>query len=292
MTIRAPLVLVDGLVKQLQAGDTISTGAGAKNAIINGGMMVAQSSDLTLSLQTDPTAGTCYGAVDMWQAYAYGSGISAGTATQITNANCGRTGYALKLSGVSTSGTTYLALRHRIESRNAVRFKNQAASFSIRVYHDRGVSTNYALVINKCNSADNFSATTIITGTSSVAVASATETLVKFENISMGDCSNGFELVLKTVTDSTTTKNFEFAEAQLEEGTTATAFEYVDFGTELLRCQRYLEKNTNQYVVTSVYATNRTEGMVPFKVEKRASPTVTSGVTNWSYWYQCCGKWD
>lgn len=256
-----------------------------KNAIINGGMMVGQRGDLTLG-SSAPAANAGYGKVDRWQAWATGTAVSAGTATQITNANCGRTGYALKLSGVTLTGTGIVFTRHRIEARNSLRFKNQTASFSIRVYHDVGSAINYTVTVRKANTADTFSATTVIQTGSATSVASATETLLKLENVSMGDCSNGIEIEVKAECGAITTKNFQYAEAQLEEGTTATGFEYSDFNTEFQKCLRYFEANSNQYRVTSCYNTNRTEGSVPFTVEKRVSPTVASTSTNWSYWYQ------
>lgn len=283
MTVRTPLVIVGGQVKQLPSGDSISTGIG-KNAIINGGMMVAQRGYLTLG-SSAPAGNAGYGKVDRWQAWATGTAVSAGTATQITNANCGRTGYALKLSGVTLTGTGIVFARHRIEARNSLRFKNQTASFSIRVYHDVGSAINYTVTIRKADSADTFSSTTLIQAGSATSVASATETLLKLENVSMGDCSNGIEIEVKAECGAITTKNFQYAEAQLEESVEATSFEHVDFNTELQKCLRYYETIYAHYLVTACYDTNKTDGNVFFTCEKRAVPTVASTSANWSYWY-------
>ena len=89
------------------------------------------------------------------------------------------------------------------------------------------------------------------------------------------------------IPDSTTT-TVDFAQVQVEEGTTATAFEQRPIGTELALCQRYYEKSYDQ---ATVPGTNTSTGMlinrgtaqaggtfggsIPFKVEKRAASTVT-----------------
>lgn len=213
-----------------------------KNGFINGGMQVAQRGDLTLG-SSAPAANAGYGKVDRWQCWATGTAVSAGTATQTTSANCGRTGYALKLSGVTLTGTGVVFIKQRVESVNAVRFKNQTASVSVRVYHDVGSSINYTITIRKPTASDNYTSTTTIATGSATSVASATETLLKLENISMGDCSFGIEVEIKAECGAITTKNFEFTEAQIEVSAAFTSFEYVSFDQDLQRCLRYYEKS-------------------------------------------------
>lgn len=75
---------------------------------------------------------------------------------------------------------------------------------------------------------------------------------------------------------------------QLEAGTTASPFEYRQYGTELALCQRYYEKSYNQSQVpgsTSSVLAMRTAvvgfggseygNVVTFKVSKRTNPTMT-----------------
>jgi hypothetical protein len=71
---------------------------------------------------------------------------------------------------------------------------------------------------------------------------------------------------------------------QLEVGTQATSFEYRQYGTELALCQRYYE----QYNITggSGYGTggstisNQCRVMIPFLVQKRATPSFSSSATS------------
>ena len=82
---------------------------------------------------------------------------------------------------------------------------------------------------------------------------------------------------------------FYITGVQLEKGSTATSFDYRPYGTELALCQRYFEKSVSQgtAIQTSAQATfygnmqsSITNGIwyltIPFKVIKRAAPTVTT----------------
>lgn len=68
---------------------------------------------------------------------------------------------------------------------------------------------------------------------------------------------------------------------QFEAGTVSTPFEIVDYGALLQRCQRYYETGSVYLLATGI--TGSPVMWVPFKVSKRASPTLTSAVSNsWS----------
>jgi len=81
---------------------------------------------------------------------------------------------------------------------------------------------------------------------------------------------------------------------QLETGSTATSFDYRPYGTELALCQRYYETYSNGTGTSAIYegitgnfaTTAVFRGFVPFKVTKRASPTLvvptTYSTVNWS----------
>jgi hypothetical protein len=65
---------------------------------------------------------------------------------------------------------------------------------------------------------------------------------------------------------------------QVELGSVATEFERVDYSEQLARCQRYYEKNTD-FVSGDRFSGNVTSGQtyyanLPFKVQKRATPTL------------------
>ena len=102
---------------------------------------------------------------------------------------------------------------------------------------------------------------------------------------------------------STLNATFYITGVQLEQGSTATAFEWLPFATELQLCQRYYEKSFNYPTVpangpntTSVstpyglfvaYSTNGSPGggNVFFKVSKRTDPSMTAYGNSQGYWY-------
>jgi hypothetical protein len=88
---------------------------------------------------------------------------------------------------------------------------------------------------------------------------------------------------------------------QLERGSNATSFEFIDYGRQLIQCQRYYEKSYNQETVPGIaaftpgFASSVSSSSAPtqangcsFKVFKRVSPTVVtfsavSGASGTSY---------
>ena len=74
---------------------------------------------------------------------------------------------------------------------------------------------------------------------------------------------------------------FELAQVQIELGRVATPFEYRSYGEELALCQRYFEQlatngdnDANRYNGIA-WATNNLNVFIPFRVTKRANPTIT-----------------
>lgn len=92
---------------------------------------------------------------------------------------------------------------------------------------------------------------------------------------------------------------FYLTGVQLEKGSTASSFEYRDYGRELMMCQRYYEKTYN---ISTAQGTATAEGFITvggssngadngiislrWKVEKRTAPTVNSWTTDGT-----SGKW-
>jgi hypothetical protein len=68
---------------------------------------------------------------------------------------------------------------------------------------------------------------------------------------------------------------FYITGVQLEKGSTATSFDYLDYGRSLIQCQRYFQKES--YVVWSGNATNGSIYYTSFEfpVQMRAAPTMT-----------------
>jgi len=233
--INANKALFDNAVSPTVNSYGLMTNSVFRQALINPNCQVIQSSAVNL------TTGKLFGGVDMFYAKGAGTAVSAGTISQSTAANCGNSGFALKLTGVTLTGTGLVYAYTFIESINAKLYKNKTGSFSVKVYHDVGAAVNYTIKINKANSADNFSAVTEIAAGSATSVPNTTATEIKLENVSLGDCSNGIEIEISAACGAITTKNFEFTDWQFNEGSIVLPFCCKKYQGELRDCQRYVQ---------------------------------------------------
>ena len=254
--------------------------SGRRNFIINGMAQINQRG--TAFTLVKDTYGIC---ADRFFGMATGTAVSAGTLTRATSAPCGRTGLAFHFSGVTLTGTGILRLRYRMEAADATLFKNQKASFSAKIYHDVGSAINYTVYIRKANAADNFSAVTDISNSGAQSKASATELDLKYENISMGDCSNGIEIEIHIAAGAITTKNFYLTDGQFELGAEATAFEYrpyqEEFGLTQRYCQVYNCPDSAYGVFALIFAYSATVaiGVMVLRTQMRTKPAFTCAGT-------------
>ena len=275
-----------------------------RNLITNGGCVVAQRATETL------TSAYKYGSVDRFKAKIDSASVTGGTVIQDTAASCGTTGYAIKLNNVSAAATCLAYVTTHIESRDAKKLKNKYASFQCRVRHDvTGENLYYGIKVWRANATDNFAAVTSIADSSGQNVPDGTDTLVKFENINMGDCSNGIRIEVhcsRTFAQAFATNNFHFTEFQLESGAVCTDFEHLPMATDMERCQRYFWK-TFQATQAPVQALGASAGciaatpytitvgdlyaQVKLPVRMRATPTITTYNVNSANdkWYSSAG---
>ena len=255
--------------------------AEAKNFAINGTGVIQQRGDYTLVKDVYDFG------PDRFAGMATGTAVSAGTLTQIEAANIGVTGFAHKFDQVTITGAGIIYHRTRLESKDAKNFKNQKAALSCKVYHDVGSAIDYTLFVRKANAEDDFSAVTVISNDGGTSVDSATATELKFEDITMGDCSNGIEIELKIECGAITLKDFEQTEYQLKVGEAATPFKPESTDSVMAQCQRYYEKSYDLDVDPGTAAVDNGEvreddtrnnaGFLPgvrFAVAKRTTPTV------------------
>jgi hypothetical protein len=69
---------------------------------------------------------------------------------------------------------------------------------------------------------------------------------------------------------------FYITGVQLEVGSSATGFEYNDYGKQLIQCQRYYE-TASQGLFGAAYASTAWFGAWKFEVAKRTTPTISNG---------------
>jgi hypothetical protein len=221
------------------AGDITAPNLFKQNFLDNGGMQIYQrASAYTLAKDV-------YGfSVDRWAGMATGTLVSAGTLTQETASTLNNSGFSVKFSGATLTGTGILYLRQRIASQDAKKLKNQSVSIQFKVKHDVGSAINYTIFVRKADADNNFTTATNISNSGAISVATATDTIIKYENVALGDCSNGLEIEVKIECGAITTKNFEVSNAKLEIGTICTDFIDNSFADEFEKCKFYFFKIT------------------------------------------------
>jgi hypothetical protein len=251
------------------ASSGVSTGF--KNRVINGGMVINQ---------RGTTSGVTSGYfVDRWQL----SGCS--TSSVLTSSL--PTGFSKGISITATSGNP-IAI-HKIEAANCSDLSGQSVTLSFYAQNVSNATTLYASLAY-ATSADNFGGTTTI---SEQNLGTLTGSWVRYtytwNNLPSG-VLNG--LSINILCGGSGTFTMGITGVQLEVGTTATNFEYRDYGNELRMCQRYYYVIVNQapvgssveYCSASFYSATELNATVMFPVTMRTPPSIvqTSG-TNYHY---------
>lgn len=217
---------------------------------------------------------------DRWAGMVNGTLVTSGKLLQTTTANIGLTGYGFKFEDVTVTGTGILYFRYRMENKDSLNFTNKKASFSGLVYQDTGAPVNYTIYINKADSVNDFTSVTAISNSGAIIVPNSASTAIKYENIDMGNCGTGIEIIIKAECGAVTLKNFEFTELQFEVGTISTDYEYKLMADEQLGCNRYYESENIFTCGTACASTGAWAGNVSiinynFKAVKVKTPTVT-----------------
>ena len=258
-----------------------------RNALINGGMQVAQYPSPNSAINT-------YGPLDRWRTMGGPMGY---TITQVTDGtNYPNTHTALKAHRTAGNTQEYdLGVAQGIETLNSRSFAGKECTFSFRarvganfsgpssvlkvgIWHGTGTDDNPLSLTGQGG--------TTIDKTVSTTAAKYSITYTIPASVTQITC-----LVYYQCRGTAGANDwFEITDCQFELGPVATDFEIRDYGYELARCQRYYETHnhlttakTTDGSVTSQWSTitsNDSNTLVVstginYKVPKRASPTVT-----------------
>jgi len=246
--------------------------AGMRNAIINGGMQVAQRGSVSLTNNSG-----VYGGCDRWVAGLYNFTTATGTVTKAGSFSASVNEILATTTG--TNANQLVVFQQRIEAANVSHLSGQTITVSATLYQDTASAIAPLFNLYKPTAADNYSSTTFIAGTTLASLASLGRVRYTW-TVTLGatDANNGllFEIAFP-IAAAITSKYFQIGDVQLEPGPIATPFERRIFGQELALCQRYYEVSE---VNRSIFSGNVTNGQgyrsnVAFQVAKRASPTVT-----------------
>jgi hypothetical protein len=252
-----------------------------KNRFINGDMSIAQrATSATVTAGTAvPTASTGYPCVDRWFTYSTGANI---TVAQVAGSN--NTQNRLQITGAGS--VTAVGVGQRIETNNSYDLSGQTVTLSVNM--SNSLLTNVTWTASYANTSNTFGTigtptkTQISTGTFTV---NSTITNYSTQINIPAAATTGVE-VLFTV-GAQTSGTWVIGNAQLELGNAASSFEVVDYGSELLMCQRYYQQlgagaldsfGTGVFVSTATLYSFGT-----FPVVLRANPTIGySALADWT----------
>jgi len=256
--------------------------SGRKNLIINGGFDVwqrgtsfSESDDYSADRWTDENSGASITITQ--QSFTLGQ-------TDVSN----NPKYYLRWA--VTTGNDNSRITQKIE--NVSTFAGETVTLSYWAKHSSGtLPTGIKTALRQNFGSGGSPSSAVYTYGSTITLTSSwqkftqTFTVPSINGKTLGTNNNNSLDVSLGWQDGTETAAYtiDFANVQLEKGSTATDFEYRSYGEELALCQRYFEKLGNPdgvsgnvfFGITS--ATNATSARGPridFKVTKRATPTI------------------
>ncbi len=206
---------------------------GFKNRIINGQMQAAQrgTSAVVTAGTAVPTASAGYPCVDRMFVYSVGGNP---TAAQV--AGSGNVLNRLQITGAAS--ITSVGVGQRIEATNCADIAGYNAVLSVDLANSLLTTVTwtayYATTTNTFGTIGTPTKTQIATGTwtvnSSIANYQATFAVP-------GAATTGIEILLTVGAQISGT--WTIGNMQFEKGSIATSFDYRDYGSELIKCQRY-----------------------------------------------------
>ena len=239
-----------------------------RNIIINGAMMVAQRAT------SHSTAG--YGSLDR-----FSLALSGGTATMsqqsMSSSDRTTTGFDKYLRINTTSGNNNAGLYYKIEANDIIFALNKKLTLSFWAKGTNPGAGQYTFQhywYDGSNQDNGTSQNLTITSTWTKYSITFDTATVSSADLTLATSRYDIAILQDSGDTSTAAWDLNITGYQLELGTEATPFEHRSFGDELARCHRYFEKeiptwgtprSTDNVIHSSGY----------FKVQKRASPTMT-----------------
>jgi hypothetical protein len=241
--------------------------AGLRNRVINGGMGVWQRG----------TSGTLFDSVLAYSADRMFAYVTGANVSFLQGGAVAQAGVASHLIVLGAAGSTGVAIGQRIENLNTADLDGKQITFSAWVYTpDSRAPIFSAKTPNGVN--DYSAATPIAADTVYSPNTSGWRKIYFIVNSAPASIANGLSIEMQFGAAAAGI-NIACTALQLEVGSVATSFEHRPYGLELALCQRYYETvdvGQSKYFAAGVWAASQpASGMLPWKVTKRASPTIT-----------------
>lgn len=245
---------------------------GFKNKIINGDIKVWQRGT------TFNTITNTYNA-DRWTVTNVGGAVNVTQDTLVPNVQYK---YSLKLVPAVTNTYSECAARQWIEQQNVFDLAGQSVMLSAWVYCSKSsVKLRVASTVNATGGADLSQTTPVTAATwTKVTYPSTAFSGVTAWTSTPNSAGAFVDIGFVDGTALTTSDYLYITGVQLEKGTVATSFDYVDYGRQLIQCQRYYYRrnydqtgndvlaNLHAYAAGAVYGK-----LIDLPVELRSVPT-------------------
>jgi len=243
-----------------------------RNLLINGDMRICQRPASTTSINSY--------VVDRWRSY---GGALDCTISQQTDATAyPRSQKALRLHRTSgTSGTNNTGLCQGVETADSKPYAGETVTLSFKARCGANFSASSNAMTSSINAGEGTDQSCMgMTNTNSGSQANTLSTSVQSFSHSYAVPADKTQLTVSFAYTPTGTAGandwFEITEVQLEHGSTATPFEFRDFQSEFVRCQRYHQRyraSAQEWVYVEGNAADHKWWGCPF-TSMRAQPTV------------------
>jgi hypothetical protein len=238
---------------------------GMVNRLINSDMRVSQrNGEASLTFTGSPYT------LDRWKLQA----SSGGAVQQITSTI---PEFAKSFKYTSNASNSFLQMGQQIEYLNCYDLQNKTVTISFWVKANNSNAGSTAFKVRTRINA-GVDATTVFSGPNTDTAVTITTTATKYTVTrtlsTFGALSLEFVLGAHVSGDG-----FEITGVQLEKGSTATDFEYVDYGSQLQMCQRYYVKLSDPTYTAGTLINGMNEGTTAsyfaLNVAMRAAPAIS-----------------
>ena len=253
--------------------NTLSSGTGKKNYIINGSCIIAQRGNIAAVNNVFK-----YGGADRFAVGPFLSSVSAGTiVSQTFNEAVSKRGQAV--IGLSSTGAGTLQFYTRLEGFQVQRLNSKTITISMLVFQNTGSALTLGLQIAKATALDNFTGLTTLANPSFNIPSGSPTRISHTMTLGSSDATNGLEIrPFFTIPGALTTKDFYIGDWQLEEGSTWTPMEKKSYQEDFTECVRFYQR-LQQRVVAKAVSTTEWYIIWPFNGQMRVGPVVSLTTT-------------
>lgn len=198
-----------------------------------------------------------YGAVDMVQAWATGTLVSAGTITQDGVGTAGgKTPWSVKVAGATITGAGKIFFRRFYSQNEAQNMAGKNCIFGAVAFQDTGAPVNGFVTVNYANSANNFGAVTAIGTSAAQPVANNTSTQLKYAVAVPAGASNGIEVIIELDVGAIVTKDAYVTDFCAAVGTSIPNFPVPLWANDFYGVNRYYQRSYEYGTATGAAVQN------------------------------------